>query len=70
MFVGPDGGLVDWPVCGFLADIEDHDGTIVATSSDKSGASGVEINAHDTGVCRERVLGPCGVLNCEAADEA
>ena len=53
-----------------MTDIKDHDGTIVATGSNESGASGMEVDGHDTGVSGERVLGPGGVLDSEAADEA
>jgi len=52
-----------------VADIEDHDGTVVASSGDERWFVGVEVNAHDTGLGRELVLWPREVLNCVAADE-
>ena len=69
MLVSSDSGLVDRPVGRFLTDVKDHDGTIVATGGDESGAGRVEVDAHDTGVGGEGVLGPGGVLDGEAADE-
>ena len=69
MLVGSDSGLVDGPVGRLLANIEDHDGTVVTTGGDQSGAGRVEVNAHDTRVGGEGVLGPGGVLDGEAADE-
>jgi len=65
---GPDGRLIDGLVI-LVADIEDHYGTVVATSSDKCGLIGVEVDAHDTALGGELVLGPGKVLDGVAADE-
>ena len=42
-----DGGLVNGLVV-LVTDIEDHDSTIVASSSDKSGLVRMEVNSHHT----------------------
>ena len=68
MLICSHSGLVDWPVGRFLTNIEDHDGTVVATGSDKSWAGRMEVDAHDTRLGREGVLGPRWVLDGEAAD--
>ena len=69
MLVSSNSRLIDRSVGGLLADIEDHDGTIVATGSDESWAGRVEVDGHDARVSGEGVLGPGRVLDGEAADE-
>ena len=61
--------LVNWLVVRLQADIEHHDGTIVATDSEEGWGSRVEINAHYTRLSGECVLGPGGVLDGEAANK-
>lgn len=48
VLVRPHCRLVDRSIGRFLADIEDHDGTIIASSSDQSRARRMEVNAHHT----------------------
>ena len=69
MLVSSNSRLIDRSVGGLLADIEDHDGTIVATGSNESWAGRVEVDRHDARVSGEGVLGPGRVLDGEAADE-
>lgn len=69
MLGGSNRGLVDWLVVALEPDVEDHDGTVVATGRDECWARGVEVKAHNTRLGGEGVLGPCGVLDREAADQ-
>ena len=63
MFICSHSGLVDWPVGRFLTNIEDHDGTVVATGCDQSWARWVEVDAHHTRLSGENVLRPGGVTS-------
>jgi len=68
MLVSSDSGLVDWLVVRFQTDVKHHDSTVVTADSDQCRCSGVEIDAHHTGLGSEGVFGPSGVLDGEAAD--
>jgi len=52
-----------------VADIKDHYGTIVATSSNKGGFIRMEVNSHNTRLSSELILGPGEILDGVAADE-
>lgn len=53
MLVGAHGRLVDRLVGGFESDIEDHDSTVVTSSSNKCGMGRMAVNAHDSGLSLE-----------------
>jgi len=69
VLAGAHSRLVDWLVHRLVTDIEDHNSSVVATGSDQSWASWMEINAHHARLSGESVLWPGWVLNGEAADE-
>lgn len=70
MFASTHSRLVNGLVLGPVTDIEDHDGTVVATGGNKCGTSGMEINAHDSTFGGERKLGPVRILDRETTNEA
>jgi len=46
-----------------VADVEHHNGTVVASGGDKRGLIGVEVDAHDAALGSELVLGPGEILD-------
>jgi hypothetical protein len=64
-----DRGLEDGAVEP-VADVEDHDGAVVAADGEEGGVLGVEVEAHDPRLGGEGVLGVAGILEGEAAHQA
>jgi hypothetical protein len=68
MLSSPDGRLVNGLVV-LVSNIEHHDRSVVASSSDESRLVGVEVDGHHSTLSGELILRPGEILNCVAADE-
>jgi hypothetical protein len=69
MLGSSNSGHIDWFVVALESNVKDHDSTIIETDSKESWLKGMEIQAHDTSIGGEVVLGPGGILDGVAADE-
>jgi len=69
MFRRSHSRLINRLVVRLESNVKHHDCAVVASDGYQGRRIGVEVNAHHSRLCSERILRPSGILNREAANE-